>query len=280
MSQQDSTMKPGTSGAAEIAVVSVSSRIPEFWVDQPRLWFIQCEAVLAPQKMSDEARYNMVVTKLGKDVIQQVSDILLKPPEAKKFDTLKERLFKVYEESEIRQFQKLLSEMELGDQKPSQLLRRMRELAREKIPDETLRIMWQGHLPTSVRSVLAVSEVKDLEHLAAIADKVVETARPLQVNEVQASQSYNANTNSALILAEIAKLSLKIRSLEKERSYGRNRHNRQNRFRSRSSSRGRNTTRRSYDSPDWLCVYHFKYRHRARKCVEPCAWPKMEKQEN
>lgn len=117
----------------EVAVVSVSSRIPEFWCDQPRLWYVQCEAILSNQKLSDEARYNLVVTKLGKEVVQQVSDILLKPPATGKFDTLKERLLKIYEESEIRQFQKLLSEMELGDQKPSQLLRRVRDLARDKI---------------------------------------------------------------------------------------------------------------------------------------------------
>ncbi|XP_047532108.1 uncharacterized protein LOC125067493 [Vanessa atalanta] len=235
----------------ELAVVTVSSRIPEFWCDQPRLWFVQCEAILVPQKLS---RFNLVVTKLGKEVIQQVSDILLKPPDVKKYDTLKERLLKVYEESEIRQFQKLLSEMELGDQKPSQLLRRMRDLAREKISDETLRIMWQGHLPPSVRGVLAVSEVRDLENLAAIADKVMETTRPLQFAEVQAksSSSTNASTSSdtAFIIAELAKLSLKIRNIEKQRN--RREKYRGHRSRSRSASRIRNTMQ---NNPEWLCFY-------------------------
>lgn len=274
MSQQQKQQTPAATGTPstidppEVAVVTVSSRIPEFWCDLPRLWFIQCESILAPQKMSDEAKYNLVVAKLGKEVIQQVSDILLKPPDVKKFDTLKERLLKVYEESEIRQFQKLLSEMELGDQKPSQLLRRMRDLAREKIPDETLRIMWQGHLPPSVRGVLAVCEAKDLEHLSAIADKVMETAKPLQVAELQVSPSTSNDTS--FILAEIAKLSLKVRELEKQRNNYRNRS--RFRSRSRSASRGRNLIRRTPDNPDWLCSYHFRYRHRATKCVEPCAW--------
>lgn len=263
-----------TSVEAEVAVVSVTSRIPEFWCDQPRLWYVQCEAILAPQKLCDEARYNLVVTKLGKDVVQQVSDILLKPPDEKKFDTLKERLLKIYEESEMRQFQKLLSEMELGDQKPSQLLRRMRDLARDKMPDETLRIMWQGHLPAAVRGVLAVCEAKDLEHLSAIADKVIETTQPLQVSEVQSTPGSSSSTDHSFILAEIAKLSLKIREMEQSRNFHRFRP------RSRSSSRNRNTSRRSPSSPDWLCVYHFRYRHRARKCVEPCAWKKPVIQEN
>lgn len=270
-----------TMGEGEVAVVTISSRIPEFWTDQPRLWYVQCEAILGNQKLSDEARYNLVVTKLGKDVIQQVSDILLKPPEVKKFDTLKERLLKIYEESEMQQFRKLLSGVELGDQKPSQLLRRMRDLARDKIPDETLRILWQGHLPSSVRGVLAVSEVKDLEHLSAIADKVMETTQPMQVAEVQSTPS--CSSDNTYILAEIAKLSLKIRELEKERDHNRNfnRH----RTRSRSASRGRYMTRRSPSNPNWLCVYHYRFRHRAKKCIEPCAWKKnasrkAENQEN
>ncbi|XP_063830235.1 uncharacterized protein LOC135079508 [Ostrinia nubilalis] len=269
-----STSTATSSGVTELASVTVSSRIPEFWCDQPRLWFIQCEAILGPQKLSDEARFNLVVAKLGKEVIQQVSDILLKPPDTKKFDALKERLLKAYEESELRQFQKLLSGMELGDQKPSQLLRRMKDLAREKIPDETLRIMWQGHLPSSVRAVLAVSESQDLENLAAVADKIMETSRPLQVAEVNSTPL----SDSSFILAEIAKLSLKIRDMER----GRNQYKRfnNNRSRSRSTSRARNMSRRTPDSPGWLCYYHHKFRQRAIKCVEPCAWKKPEQKEN
>lgn len=33
-----------------VAIISVSAKIPEFWVDMPRLWFIQFESVMAPQK--------------------------------------------------------------------------------------------------------------------------------------------------------------------------------------------------------------------------------------
>ncbi|XP_035454518.2 uncharacterized protein LOC118279093 [Spodoptera frugiperda] len=258
----------------ELATVTVSSRIPEFWSDQPRLWFVQCEAVLGPQKLSDEARFNLVVTKLGKEVVQQVSDILLKPPETKKFEALKTRLLSVYEESETRQFQKLLGEMELGDQKPSQLLRRMKDLARDKVPDETLRLMWQGHLPSPVRAVLAVTEVTNLDNLAVIADKVIETSKPLQVSEVQTAS--NTNNDQSYIIAELAKLSMKIRDMERGRNRVRNFNRPFNRRQSRSMSRGRNLSRRTPDSPDWLCHYHFKFHNRARKCVEPCAWKKNE----
>ncbi|VVC86696.1 unnamed protein product [Leptidea sinapis] len=107
---------------SSLTAISVQSRIVEFWVDMPRLWFAHFEAVMAPQKQGDD-----------------VSDLLTKPPEEQKYKALKERLLQVYEESTERQFQKLVSEMDLGEQKPTQLLRRIKELGRPvQVSDQTL----------------------------------------------------------------------------------------------------------------------------------------------
>ncbi|GBP69252.1 hypothetical protein EVAR_56796_1 [Eumeta japonica] len=109
-------------------------------------------------------------------------------------------------ESETRQLQKLLSELKLGDQRPSQLLRRMRDLARTKIPDDTLRVMWTEHLSTAVRAVLAVSDTKDLDNLAAVADKIIENTRPLvDVNEVTSSM-YHAPSASHKSVADVNRI--------------------------------------------------------------------------
>lgn len=250
---------PGPS-SAELSQITVSSRIPEFWTDAPRLWFVQFEAVLANQKLGDEAKYHLVITKMAKDTIQQVTDLLLQPPCKEKYTVLKERLLAVYEESENRQIQKLIGEMDLGDQKPSQLLRRMRDLARGKIPDDTLRILWQGHLPPAARAVLAVTDMQDLESLANVADKVLETTRSAQVNEV-------AQISSDKILDEIAKIGRRLEALERSRP-------RQRQFgRNRSYSRGRNQTHRSPSkNKQKLCFYHARFKTRAHKCVKPCAW--------
>ncbi|KAJ8720546.1 hypothetical protein PYW08_006011 [Mythimna loreyi] len=273
---------PHPSAASELAAITLTSKIPDFWTDQPRVWFIRTEAMLAPQKLSDDARYDIVVSKLGKEAIQQVTDILMEPPAVKKFETLKDRLLRIYEESKNRQLQKLISVMDLGDQKPSQLLRRMREFAKDKIPNDTLRILWQGHLPDTIRAVLAVSEVKELDHLSSIADNVFETSRSVhQVNEVSQTQQPSLSREAETIMAEIAKLSLKVNELERSRPKFRRRRN--NNYRSRSASRNRNrdqsTSRRSSDSPDWRCYYHHRFHAREKKCVEPCSWKKAQ-QEN
>lgn len=91
-----------TPARSEVESISLASRVSEFWPDQPRVWFVRTEAILGPQKLSDEARFDLVVQKLGKDVVNHVTDILINPPPTKKFDTLKQRLLAIYEESHNR----------------------------------------------------------------------------------------------------------------------------------------------------------------------------------
>lgn len=263
-----------------VAQITVTSRIPEFWQDQPRTWFIQVEAVLHNQRLTDLAKYHLVIAKLGKQVISQVTDILLNPPADGKYEALKSRLLNIYEESECRQIQKLIGEMDLGDQKPSQLLRRMKDLARDKVTDDTLNVLWQNHLPSAVRAVLAVSDTKDLSTLATIADKVLESSRPLSVSAVS-SDGPGTSSDTATIIAEIAKINLRLNQMEKSRSRSKSRGRGRGGSRSRSRgprSRGR-TPRRSPKSEDWLCTYHYYYKDKANKCFQPCAWGKQQ-QEN
>lgn len=257
----------GASGS-NVSAVSVTARIPDFWKDAPRVWFIQTEAVLQPQHLGDEAKYQLVIAKLGKEVIHQVTDILIEPPSSNKYNTLKRRLLDIYEEFEVRKIQKLIGEMDLGEQKPSQLLRRMQELAGSKIAKETLAILWQNHLPTSVRSVLTVTDSKELDTLATIADKVMESLLPAHTVAAVEQIPGGAATN---IISEIQKLSNRIKHLEMRRPRSRSRCNHRGRGRSRTRSRAGRSGRSPAD-PDWLCFYHFRYKNKASKCVAPCNW--------
>lgn len=267
---------------SELAVVTVSSRISDFWRDQPGLWFLHTEAILAPQKLSDEHRFNLIVSKLPKDVIQQVSDLLRDPPASKKFEALKLRLISTYEESEAKQFEKLLSQMDLGEQKPSQLLRRMRELAHDKINDDTLSMLWMRHLPASVRAVLAVADTQKLDTRAAMADKILETMRPVDVAEIStaASTSSDVRQEIARLTAQVAQLQLQC----SQRSRFNQARGRPRFFRGRSLSRRRDEStaqhsatkvcpeRTARDQSDRTCFYHARFGARANKCVQPCKY--------
>lgn len=253
----------------QVTSISVSARIPDFWRDEPKLWFIQAEAALNPQKASDEARYQIVVSKLGKEALSQVTEILLDPPASGKYEALKTRLCSIYAQSETRQVQKLIGEMELGDQRPSQLLRKMKELARGKMTDEALTILWKSHLPNSVSSVLAATESRDIEILATVADKIMESITAK--NDIS---KIDAPKQTMDIIEEIRNLGERIKGLETRNS--RPRYSNWGRQNYRTRSKDRSTSRRRTPrDPDWLCVYHFRFGQRANRCINPCNWNKQ-----
>lgn len=257
---------------SELAQISVKMQIPDFWTDQPRLWFGQFEAIVANQKQGERSKFNLVVGKLTKDNVQQVADLILHPPEEKAYTILKERLLTVYEESESSKIQKLLTEIELGEQKPSHMLRKMQDLAQDKFPEDTLRILWIGHLPASVRAVLTVSEIADINKLAQMADKVMEIVKP-DVSIAAVTTTISASNND-LIIAEIAKLRDSIEEIQRGRPTWRQQHGARQRSQSRNRRYNVSEQRRNSQIPDWACYYHFRFGDKANKCVQPCNWKK------
>uniref|UniRef100_A0A2A4K6C7 DUF7041 domain-containing protein n=1 Tax=Heliothis virescens TaxID=7102 RepID=A0A2A4K6C7_HELVI len=85
----------------QVSSVSTSQRIPLIWRDRIRLWFAQFEAIMSPQKKGDQVMYEVLVGQL--EHLDEISDIILRPPEKNRYETLKNRLLQVYDESEQRQ---------------------------------------------------------------------------------------------------------------------------------------------------------------------------------
>nr|XP_049697663.1 uncharacterized protein LOC126054861 [Helicoverpa armigera] len=124
----------------DVSAVSVQSRLLPFWREIPRAWFIQFEAVIDPLKTSDDQKFRYLLQQLQTVDLQHLTDILYNPPATGKYEKVKQRLLEAYDKSDVKNFQKLISGLELGDQKPSQLLRKMRELASGMITEEGLKI--------------------------------------------------------------------------------------------------------------------------------------------
>ncbi|XP_023238442.1 uncharacterized protein LOC111637232 [Centruroides sculpturatus] len=117
-------------------------------------------------------KFNTVVSYIDAEILTQVLDILLSPPASERYKLIKEWLISAFVDSETQRTKKLLTEMELGDCKPSQLLCKMRNLADEKIGENFLKTVVQC-LPINMRSILSVSS-NELSKLAAMADQIWE----------------------------------------------------------------------------------------------------------
>ncbi|GFS87099.1 retrovirus-related Pol polyprotein from transposon 297 [Trichonephila clavipes] len=81
----------------------VAVKPPPFWKHNPALWFVRLEAQFDLAKiLNDTTKFNYVLSAVESDILNSVSDLVLKPPENGKYEVLKKRLIEVHSESIIR----------------------------------------------------------------------------------------------------------------------------------------------------------------------------------
>lgn len=257
-----------SNGHTETQVARVAVRPPPFWKSNPSLWFAQIEAQFNISGITeDSTKFNHVVAAVESDILNSVHDLILKPPEKDKYSTLKKRLIEIHSESESSKIRTLLQGLELGDQRPSYLLTRMRELAGSHFSDDLLKSLWLTRLPNNIQIILAASN-EDLSRLAEMADKIIELVTPSYIHEANANISQTSTISLerqvADLTQQIHELRTSLRDSKNNRSYSRNR----SRDRKRSHSRNR-----PYKEPrDGLCFYHTNFGPKAQKCNRPCSY--------
>ena len=248
-------------------VTHVAIKLPPFWPSDPAIWFAQAEAQFATRGITSEiTKFRHIITALAPETAVEVRDILLQPPSENPYTALKEALTVRTAESTQLRVQRLISGEELGDRKPSQLLRRMQQLVGDAtLGDTILQQMFLQRLPSNVQLVLAgISNEVTLDKQAELADRMMEA----QVPAIAASSSSTSPT-SGNFTEQINSLHGAIADLQKQLhavQIGQQRHSSQRRHqrnRSRSSSRNRSDV--YPDTPD-LCFYHWRYGRHARNC--------------
>ena len=130
---------------------------------------------------SQRSKFDYIVSSLSPKFSAEVRDLLLSPPAENSYSVLKAQLTKRTTLSEQRKLEQLFTGEELGDRKPTQLLRRMQQLLGDHpgFDASFLRELFLQRLPPNVRMVLASSpEGTTLDQLAEMADKVMEVASP------------------------------------------------------------------------------------------------------
>lgn len=253
--------------SGDIHRVGAKMHVPQFWPENPEIWFAQIEAQFYNAKVhTDTAKFNTIVGAMDSKILGQVSEAVLSPPEQNKYENIKRLLILRFSDSEQMKARKLLSQMTLGDQRPSHLLNEMRHLAGAKLPDEFLKTLWLANLPTHARAILSACD-SNLAALGTMADKILEVGQFSNINVVETSTatadwSRRPNTEYSALELRIEQLTKQVQNMSHQR-HSRSR----SRNRSAGAARDRSTTERAVHD---FCWYHYKFGTAATKCKEPC----------
>ncbi|XP_077559151.1 uncharacterized protein LOC144174362 [Haemaphysalis longicornis] len=288
MSSNDQNQRAPPAAGNEIAALAI--HLPPYWEHNPAIWFLQAELQFALSGItSQERKFHYVVRALPATAAEEVADILasfIRNPPATAYDQLKAALLERTAASERTCLQQLLYTEELGDGRPSQLLRRMTQLlgSRAQAMDGALlRELFLQRLPANVQMVLATASSMDLPSLASLADKVMEvasTASPIAaVTATPASPAPRttpapADEGASASPASVDHLCERLEQLVAATRRNSSTHSsRPSRRRDRSSSRRRDAARgRSPTSVPGVCFYHRRFGGDTRHCLLPCSW--------
>ena len=198
-------------------------------------------------------------------------------------DELKEELIKLRTSaSEQRRLHQLLIAEELGDRKPTQLLRRMRQLLGDHILEESiLKQLFLQRLPTNAQLILApTSDTVSIDQLAIVADKIMEvtpsanqiaTAAVLPNPTPEVSETTDLRKKIDQLTKQVHALESRLRSRSKQRSSSRDNRFKKGRSRERRPNSPITTPHEGND-----CWYHWRYGDKAHKCTQPCSYNKRE----
>ena len=193
-------------------VSAVQIKLPPFWPADPQIWFAQVEARFTTRGITaQKTKFEYVVASLAPEFATEVLDLILQPPDTNPYDNLKEQLVKRTAALDQRRFQQLFNAEELGDRKPSQLLRRMQQLLGDKANTTDGAFMCElflQRLPPNVRMVLASTpDTGNITELAQLVDKVMEVAAPTV-------SGINTHTELEQLRQEVAELKTMMQTLQ------------------------------------------------------------------
>ncbi|KAH6948183.1 hypothetical protein HPB50_023133 [Hyalomma asiaticum] len=229
-----------------VAVLEV--KLLPFWTSDPALWFVQVESQFTAHRITaDTTKYHDVVANIPPVTASEVRDILLALPAEDAYTVLKRTLIRHLTPLEPQHLEQLLHEVELGDRRPSQLLRHIQQ-APARLP-ATVRIGITASAETDhdlLDKVYRGGGETDIYKIAELADRLMAVTTPALATVLAEASPYPTLLE---IRKEFSRLANTIAALQ--------------------ASESQRTPRRAAQHQH-LCWYHRKFRGTARKCVPPC----------
>ncbi|XP_037828132.1 uncharacterized protein LOC119616058 [Lucilia sericata] len=269
--QTENPLLTGCFTQSNYDLCATSVKLPQFWTNCPDAWFIHAEMQFTTKGISlDRTKYEYIITALPQEVIITVLDIIQNPPPNNLYHNLKKVLVERHSLSETSRLEKILSDSEMGNRKPSEFYRSLSLLAGTSFSPDILKKLWLRKLPKSLNVALTGSNHNDINEMIQLADKIWEVMFNGEVANIKEHNPTNIEyvvENLTKTLCEnMTKLCVEINSLKQEFNDRQPRSSYRNRYRRNSRSRVRSSSR------DWLCRYHYRFGDKAIRCEQPCSY--------
>ena len=168
----------GVGGDGEINSTAV--KLPNFWANDPELWFFQVEAVFenrTPKVTVDSTKFNYVMAALPQDILNACRGIIQLPPNTPdRYQQFKKALTDSYSKTESQRHAELIefaaAKEPILDIKPSALMMHVSNLAGNDIA-ALERAMFLNRMPQEVRTVLSSSTAANNTDFAKEANGVL-----------------------------------------------------------------------------------------------------------
>lgn len=205
-----------TSNGAHVDTYRVL-KIPPFWREDPELWFLQVEATFVVARITvDKTKAHYFVASVGSEVLPHIKDLLSRdPPPENLYTAIKERILSSFAISSEAHLKQLLKGQILGDQRPSYLLTKMRQLSNDQCSDAILRSLFIEQLPESYTPILVTISEPNLQKLVETADKIADSfANTSSSDSLLAAKGREGRNNLSTVASKFADITNRLDKLE------------------------------------------------------------------
>ena len=224
-----------------MAEAGVSVKLPQFWRQNPEIWFETAEAQFTIAKITaDETKYAYVLLAIDETAVARTAAARKSASSGNKYETLKSALLEQYRDPLRDRASKLFQLTGLGDRRPSHLLMEMQALVSEHMHGKHegtcpfFEILFLRQLPEDVRKQMGDVDFKDLSKAGKKADEVWTSVNMTACEKMMSPKETN---DSIDVVASMPSTNLQ----KKRRQRG------------------------------W-CENHVRYATQARKCNGPCTF--------
>ncbi|BHF75133.1 hypothetical protein SprV_0501822900 [Sparganum proliferum] len=238
--------------------------LPAVWLGDITLWLRTVESRFVLRQITrEDTEFHYVVAALPTDIATDLRDIIDCPPTEAPSTALKETLISRICLSTQKRLQRLISEEDLGDRKPTQLLGHLEQLADGQKLDATIfKQLFLQRLPPSVQAILAPNiPSSTVRMLAETADRILEYYQPPVTVHVASRSTITPTIED--VVKRLDALTLEVSQLRATRVYN---------PRSPSITRRPRSPTPNQPTVDGFSWYHHNYGSNAHRCHSPCKY--------